>query len=220
MVAMFAKHVGPVRGLSFGYRSYTLLASGGSHGRMLVWDLNDLSKDEIPTFEFTGADRVDTSSLSWSRSDIIASASNTGTSIWDINVKSPLVRNLPWTRDSSAVEWSPSNENQMVAAGYYFDLPSVQLWDMRKAGRPAKQFCEDAKGVLALSWCPLGGEDVLLACTGSNKIVLLNVKKGEVVHEKAAPGACLDIRWSRKSEDHFALSTREDVHLYLRAPEI
>jgi hypothetical protein len=51
---------------------------------------------------------------------------------------------------------------------------------MRKAGRPAKQFCEDAKGVLALSWCPLGGEDVLLACTGSNKIVLLNVKKGEV----------------------------------------
>ena len=40
-----------VRGLSFGYRSNTLLASGGSHGRVLVWDLNDLSKDEIPTFE-------------------------------------------------------------------------------------------------------------------------------------------------------------------------
>ena len=34
-----------VRGLSFGYRSNTLLASGGSHGRVLVWDLNDLSPD-------------------------------------------------------------------------------------------------------------------------------------------------------------------------------
>jgi len=50
-----------------------------------------------------------------------------------------------------------------------------------------KQFCEDAKGVLALSWtsvlalswCPVG-EDLLLACTDSNKIVLLNVKKVEV----------------------------------------
>ena len=42
-----------------------------------------------------------------------------------------------------------------------------------------KQFCEDAKGVLGLSWCPVG-EDLLLACTDSNKIVLLNVKKGEV----------------------------------------
>jgi len=219
MIAMFAKHVGPVRGLSFGYRSNTLLPSGGSHGRVLVWDLNDLSKDEIPTFEFTRDDRVDISSLSWNRSDIIASASNTGISIWDINVESPLIRKLPWTRDSSAVERSPSNENQMVAAGYYFDLPSVQLWDMRKARRPVKQFCEDAKGVLALSWCPVG-EDLLLACTDSNKIVLLNVKKGEVVYEKAVPGACLDIRWSRKSEDHFAVSTCEGVHLYHRAPEI
>ena len=96
---------------------------------------------------------MDISSLSWSRLNILASASNTGTSIWDINVESPLIRylffsiacigwerlvgsytkkgpsnrKLPWTRDSSAVEWSPINENQMVAARYYFDLPSVQV---------------------------------------------------------------------------------------------
>ena len=33
------------------FKYIALLASGGSHGRVLVWDLNDLSKDEIPTFE-------------------------------------------------------------------------------------------------------------------------------------------------------------------------
>ncbi|CAN6277474.1 unnamed protein product [Urochloa humidicola] len=95
MVAKFSKHAGPVRGLSFGYHSNSWLASGGTHGRVLIWDLNDLSKDEVSTFEFTEGDGADISSLSWSRSDIIASAANTGTSVWDINVKSSLIRKLP-----------------------------------------------------------------------------------------------------------------------------
>ncbi|CAL4971582.1 unnamed protein product [Urochloa decumbens] len=217
MVAKFSKHAGPVRGLSFGYRSNSLLASGGTHGRVLIWDLNDLSKDEVSTFEFTEGDSADISSLSWSRSDIIASAANTGTSIWDINVKPSLIRKLPWTTNASTVEWSPRNENQMVVAGHYYDLPSVQLWDMRQLGRPVKKFCEDAKGVVAVSWCPLN--DFLLACTGSNKIVLLDIKKGEVVYEVPVPGTCSDIRWSKKSEALFALSAGGRVRLYHIAPE-
>lgn len=40
-----------VQGLSFGHRANAFLASGGSEGQILVWDLNDLTKEEVPTFE-------------------------------------------------------------------------------------------------------------------------------------------------------------------------
>uniref|UniRef100_A0A0A9U2W9 Uncharacterized protein n=1 Tax=Arundo donax TaxID=35708 RepID=A0A0A9U2W9_ARUDO len=222
MVALLLRHSDPVRGLTFSSQTPGFLASGAAHGKITVWDLANPSVENIPTLEFTEGDNVNISDLSWSplMPCTISSASNVGAAIWDLNVNSPLIRKLPWMRKCTAIEWSPSNKNLMVVAARDFcDLPAVKVWDLRRMDRPVLQFCEDTKGVLALSWCPFD-EDILAACTNDEKILILNAKKGEIVEEMTAPGTCFDIRWSKNLEDHFAISSSEQVDLYYRAPEI
>ncbi|XP_066324488.1 protein transport protein SEC31 homolog A-like [Miscanthus floridulus] len=169
-----------VLGLSFSPTTPTphFLASGGAKGTVLIWDLINPSAERIPHFQYNEDDNVQILDLSWNalKPNVITSASNVGVKILDISAKSSVIGKFSSMENCSAVEWCPTDKDTMVvASGNY-----CKVWDVRKVDKPLHQF-SDTNSIVAISWCPFEKE-IVLACT-EEKLLLLNVKKGEVVHE-------------------------------------
>ncbi|CAO2044438.1 unnamed protein product [Urochloa humidicola] len=216
-VALLRCNSGPVRGLAFSPVNPHILAAGADQGRILVWDVKNPSKRSIPTFwckEAAATDNAEVTCISWNCFDpnIILSASNCGITMWDVGMKCPLIRKLQAKR--SLIQWSPFDKNVFVAASEdYGDIPAMQIWDTRCMDLPVQKIKANTQGVNALSWSTFD-EDIVLACTKDSKLLMANVKRGEVFSDVETPAACLDIQWSAHDNHHFAVASPEKIAMY------
>ncbi|CAN6234124.1 unnamed protein product [Urochloa humidicola] len=216
-VALLRCNSGPVRGLAFSPVNPHILAAGADQGRILVWDVKNPSKRSIPTFwckEAAATDNAEVTCISWNCFDpnIILSASNCGITMWDVGMKCPLIRKLQAKR--SLIQWSPFDKNVFVAASEdYGDIHAMQIWDTRCMDLPVQKIKANTQGVNALSWSTFD-EDIVLACTKDSKLLMANVKRGEVFSDVETPAACLDIQWSAHDNHHFAVASPEKIAMY------
>ncbi|GEQ72877.1 hypothetical protein JCM33374_g6565 [Metschnikowia sp. JCM 33374] len=152
------KHSGAVKCLSFNPHQPHVLATGGQHSELFIWDLKTFSEPISPGRPTTPMDEI--SSISWNNavSHILASTSNAGyTSIWDLKAKREVLH-LAYTgalgrADFSHVAWHPTQSTKLITASQSDACPLIMSWDLRNATEPEKILQGHTKGVLSLDWC-------------------------------------------------------------------
>lgn len=181
------KHSGAVKCLKFNPHQPHVLATGGQHGEIYIWDVRTFADPFAPGRAMTPMDEI--SSVSWNNavSHILATTSNGGfTSIWDLKSKREVLHlsyNGPLGRaDFSQVVWHPLQLTKLATASQSDGCPLIMTWDLRNASEPEKILEGHLKGVLSLDWC-LQDPELLISSGKDNSTVLWNPIKGTKLGE-------------------------------------
>ncbi|KAK9238451.1 hypothetical protein V1525DRAFT_358354 [Lipomyces kononenkoae] len=208
------QHTGAIKSLDFNTVQANLLASAGSKGEILVWDLD---KPGSPLTPGTASSRLDeVESVAWNSSvaHILATGGNTGfTSIWDLKNKREVLHLFyPGSggggrRGVSSVVWHPDNSTKLITASEDDNAPVILMWDLRNANAPEKILSGHDKGILSLSWCKRDG-DLLLSSGKDNRTLLWNPQSGDVLGEfPIATNWTFETRWYDRNPELFATAS-------------
>lgn len=206
------KHLGAVKCMLFNPHQPHVLATGGQHGEIYIWDLKTLAEPTTPGRPITPMDEI--SLVAWNNAvaHILASTSNAGyTSIWDLKLKREVLH-LSYTgalgrADFSCVAWHPSQLTKLVTASQSDACPLIMLWDLRNALEPETILHGLAKGVLALDWC-LQDPDLLLSLGKDNVTRLWNPTSGIKLGEyPTATNWVFAARFAPRAPDVFATAS-------------
>ena len=197
-------HTAPVKGLEFNPTQTNLLASAGEDSQLYIWNLKN---PNAPTPVTLGGknphQNQSISFLSWNRiyEYILATTSYNGTSVvWDLKQKRPIV---PFTNSQnkkrySSLAWNPELSTQLVTASEDDNLPTIELWDLRKAYAPVREYHGHTKGVLSVSWCP-DDSNLLVSCGKDNRTLIWNPNTGEILGELPTSNNWMyDVQWSKR----------------------
>jgi protein transport protein SEC31 len=131
----------------------------------------------------------------------LATTSYNGTSVvWDLKQKRPIV---PFTNSQnkkrySSLAWNPELSTQLVTASEDDNLPVIELWDLRKAYAPVREYHGHTKGVLSVSWCP-DDSNLLVSCGKDNRTLIWNPNSGEILGELPTSNNWMyDVQWSKR----------------------
>lgn len=181
------KHTGAVKCLQFNPLQPHVLATGGKHGEIYIWDLRTFADPFAPGRAMTPMDEI--LCMSWNNavSHILATTSNGGyTSIWDLKSKREVLHlsyNGPLGRaDFSCVAWHPLQLTKLATGSQSDGCPMIMTWDLRNASEPEKVLEGHQKGVLSIDWCSQDPE-FLISSGKDNSTMLWNpvagIKLGE-----------------------------------------
>ncbi|KAJ8097316.1 hypothetical protein POJ06DRAFT_261049 [Lipomyces tetrasporus] len=204
-------HSAAIKSLDFNPIQANILASGGSKGEILVWDLD---KPNMPLKPGAASSRLDeVESVAWNSSvpHILATAGNTGfTSIWDLKNKREVLHLFyPGTggggrRGVSSAVWHPDNSTKLITASEDDSSPVILMWDLRNANAPEKVLSGHDKGILSLSWCKRDC-DLLLSSGKDNRTLLWNPQSGELLGEfPIATNWTFETQWYSRNPELFA----------------
>ena len=176
------KHLGAVKCLLFNSQQAHVLATGGQHSELFIWDLKTFAEPISPGRPTTPMDEI--SCISWNNavSHILALTSNAGyTSIWDLKAKREVLH-LAYTgamgrADFSHVAWHPTQLTKLITASQSDACPLIMSWDLRNATEPEKILQGHTKGVLSLDWCSQD-PNLLISSGKDNSTRLWNPIKG------------------------------------------
>ncbi len=152
-------HKGQVYAIEFHPKQTNLLASGGTDGEVLIWDLANpkqpsSSKPSVqPTKPNAGI-----SALSWNKKapQILASANDLGeTTIWDLRQRRPVFSLHQCQRlqtRANSLSWNPDQAVQLAVC--YAGVPTAEIWDLRASQTPKFKLEGHQASVLAVDWCP------------------------------------------------------------------
>ncbi|KAK9386228.1 hypothetical protein V1515DRAFT_628536 [Lipomyces mesembrius] len=204
-------HTGAIKSLDFNPVQANVLASAGSKGEILVWDLDKPSAPLKPGSASSRLDEIE--SVSWNKSvaHILATAGNTGfTSVWDLKNKREVLHLFypgpggGGRRGVSSVVWHPDNSTKLITASEDDNSPVILMWDLRNANAPEKIFSGHDKGILSLSWCERDS-DLLLSSGKDNRTMLWNPQSGELLGEfPIATNWTFETRWYARNPELFA----------------
>ncbi|KAK9365691.1 hypothetical protein V1509DRAFT_632497 [Lipomyces kononenkoae] len=205
------QHTGAIKSLDFNPVQANLLASAGSKGEILVWDLDNPGSPLKPGTASSRLDEVESVAWNSSVAHILATGGNTGfTSIWDLkNRREVLHLFYPGPggggrRGVSSVVWHPDNSTKLITASEDDNAPVILMWDLRNANAPEKILSGHDKGILSLSWCKRDG-DLLLSSGKDNRTLLWNPQSGEVLGEfPIATNWTFETRWYDRNPELFA----------------
>lgn len=182
-----SKHSGAIKTLAFHPLQNHVLASGGHHGEIFIWDLSTLADPVSPGRAISPMDEI--SSVAWNNSvpHILASTSNGGyTSIWDLKAKKEvlhLLYNGPLGKaDFSSVIWHPTQSTKLITASQSDACPLIMSWDLRNASEPENILEGHEKGVLSLDWCKKD-PNLLISSGKDNSTKLWNPNSAIVLGE-------------------------------------
>lgn len=172
------KHSGAVKCLQFNPHQPHVLATGGQHGEIYIWDVRTFADPFAPGRAMTPMDEI--SSVAWNNSvsHILATTSNGGyTSIWDLKLKREVLH-LSYNgalgrADFSQVVWHPLQLTKLATASQSDGCPYIMTWDLRNATEPEGILKGHLKGVLSLDWCAQD-PDLLISSGKDNSTVLWN----------------------------------------------
>lgn len=181
------KHRGIAKCLLFNPHQAHVLATGGQHGEIFIWDIRTFADPFAPGRAMTAMDEI--SCVAWNNavSHILATTSNGGfTSIWDLKSKREVLHlsynGLLGRADFSWVAWHPLQLTKLATASQSDGCPLIMTWDLRNASEPEKILQGHNKGVLSLDWC-LQDPELLISSGKDNATMLWNpitaVKLGE-----------------------------------------
>jgi hypothetical protein len=173
-VASLAKHAGAVQGLDWNPTMTNLLASCGSDGQLLIWDLANASK---PSVYVPGA-RVKPvsdgmSTVAWNRSasvpHILAGALSGGScEIWDLKNKKQVIAFHDTKRCNQggqrSLAWHPTEATMIVQVSDDDLSPVVLVWDLKHYAAPVAVLSGHKRGITSVAW---SSDDPSLLVTSS-----------------------------------------------------
>lgn len=196
-------HSSSVHTVAFNRKDSQRFATGGSHGELFVWNLDDLSSP-IAAGTSSSQNHDEIKSVAWNNtaSHILASAGTKGfTTIWDTKRRKEVLH-LHYTSPSgnrvpfSSVQWHPFDTTKLVTASVDDNEPVICLWDLKNANSPEKVMRGHTKGVLSLDWCRFD-ENLLLSGGRDDSSRLWNPMEGTELG--AYP---LSVEWAFKTRFH------------------
>lgn len=187
------KHAGAVRALEFNPFVNTRLATGGSDGLVLTWDLSNptagvnVSHPAGKSPSTTGAPRDEITAVAWNRKfpHILGSSTNGGVmSVWDLRQRKEVIsiRNPRGRISCTSLTWHPEIATQVVVTCDE-ESTGALMWDLRNASAPIKKFNHHSPmGVASSSWSTFD-TDLLLTSSRDSRTVVVSVTTGEIVSE-------------------------------------
>jgi protein transport protein SEC31 len=204
VIVNLEKHTAPVRGLEFNPTQTNLLASAGEDSNLYIWNMKNPSSPSLVALGGKNPHQNQSiSALAWNRifEYILATTSYNGTSVvWDLKQKRPIV---PFTNSQnrkrySSLAWNPEVPTQLVTASEDDNSPVIELWDLRNAYAPLKEYNGHSKGILSVSWCP-DDSNLLVSCGKDNRTLIWNPNTGEILGElPTSNNWVFDVQWSKR----------------------
>lgn len=161
VIATFSQHQsGPVKALQFNTLVPTQLATGGSDGRVLIYNLDE--PDEAPFMPCAdgGQQRAQITALAWNTQvpHIVASAAADGTvSVWDVKGRKAWceLRGEAAGQAVADVAWNPTQGFHLLTASADDHNPVIKLWDLRAStSMPLATLAGHSQGIISMAWCP------------------------------------------------------------------
>ena len=201
-------HTAAVRSLEFNPFLPTRLATGGSDGGILEWDLtNTTNGPSIRNLTQNDQQAQNTikeqiTAVSWNRKvqHILGTATAAGVmNAWDLRHGTQVIsiRNPRGRLPCSSLTWHPEVPTQVVITCSEDDSTGALLWDLRNPSKPIMTYTHHTpKGVLSTSWCS-HDTDLLLTSSADSRTMAVSVSTGEFVAEgPQAANANFDVKWS------------------------
>ena len=151
---------GAVKALQFSKLVPTQLATGGSDGKVLIYNLD---QPDVPPFMPCASgtqQRSQITALAWNTQvpHIVASAAADGTvTVWDIKSRKAWceLRAENSGQAISAVAWNPTEGLQLLTASADDRNPVIKVWDLRTStSMPLATLSGHSQGILSMAWCP------------------------------------------------------------------
>eukprot|EP01125_Pyxidicula_operculata_P008838 TRINITY_DN292_c0_g2_i1.p1 TRINITY_DN292_c0_g2~~TRINITY_DN292_c0_g2_i1.p1 ORF type:complete len:1154 (+),score=395.81 TRINITY_DN292_c0_g2_i1:46-3507(+) len=200
LFASAEKHSGAVKGLDFNRFQSNLLASGGLHGEVYIWDLSSI-QPYAPGNQKSPSGDSDITDIGWNSQVIHILATSTANGmavVWDLRAKRAVLS----VKDShspscSAMAWSPTESTLLVTACDDPNYPVIQTWDLRNTFTPQKTLQGHNSGILSLSWSRADPR-LLLSSAKDNRTLCWDISKGEVIGEldTTQEGWTFDVKWA------------------------
>eukprot|EP00002_Diphylleia_rotans_P014283 TRINITY_DN2783_c0_g1_i5.p1 TRINITY_DN2783_c0_g1~~TRINITY_DN2783_c0_g1_i5.p1 ORF type:complete len:1070 (-),score=205.88 TRINITY_DN2783_c0_g1_i5:126-3335(-) len=201
LLATTEKHTGPVKALDFNPFQQNLLASGATDSEIYVWDVSNINAPSVYSPGVKGSQSVDITCVAWNRkvAHILGSATHNGQCvIWDLKARRPVINfsDSSKMRSCRAIAWNPDVATQIATSSDDERNPVVQLWDLRNAYSPVKEFMGHNKGVLSLAWNPYDSQ-ILVSSGKDHRTLCWNPETGDLLCElPQATHWNFDVRWS------------------------
>ncbi|KAG7359849.1 WD40 repeat-containing protein [Nitzschia inconspicua] len=177
LIASYDDHgPGTVKALEFNKLVPSQLATGGSDGKVLIFNLDQPDAPPFPPCANT-QQRAPITSLAWNTQvpHILASAAADGTvTVWDINNRKAWceLRAENSGQPISAIAWNPKEGLQLLTASADDRNPVIKVWDLRTStSMPLATLTGHSQGILSMAWCP-HDEHMLLTCGKDNRTIL------------------------------------------------
>ena len=161
VIATFSQHQsGPVKALQFSTLVPTQLATGGSDGRVFIYNLD---QPDIPPFmpcANNTQQRSQITAVAWNTQvpHIVASAAADGTvSVWDIKGRKAWceLQGEAAGQAVADVAWNPTQGLHLLTASADDRNPVIKLWDLRAStSMPLATLSGHSQGILSMAWCP------------------------------------------------------------------
>ncbi|OBA19689.1 hypothetical protein METBIDRAFT_33322 [Metschnikowia bicuspidata var. bicuspidata NRRL YB-4993] len=204
--------LGAARCLLFNPHQPHVMASGGLHGELLVWDLLTFAPPVAPGKPTAPMDEI--LCVAWNNAvgHILASTSSAGyTSIWDLNARREVLHltyaGASGRADFSHVAWHPTQLTKLITASQSDACPWLMAWDLRNASEPEAVLRGHTKGVLALDWCAQDPA-LLLSAGKDNRTRLWNPLSGAHLADYPAAGNWAFLtRFAPRAPDVFATAS-------------
>jgi protein transport protein SEC31 len=158
-VASFSQHAsGPVKAVQFSPLVPTHLATGGSDGKVLIFDLDTPNAAPFVPCANNSQQRSQITSVAWNTqvAHIVASAASDGSvSIWDIKSRKAWCEIRAGDQAVSDIAWNPTQGFHLLTALNDDRNPVIKLWDLRSStSMPLATLTGHSQGILSMSWCP------------------------------------------------------------------
>lgn len=203
------KHRGCVRSVQFNPHQPHVLATGGQHGEIFVWDVRSFAEPFAPGRAMATTDEIVCVAWNNAVSHILATVASGGhASIWDLKAKREVLHlsynGAAGRADFSWVAWHPTALTKLATCSQSDSCPTLMTWDLRNATEPEHILQGHAKGVLAFDWCAQDPE-LMLSVGKDNSTVLWNPVTGVRLGEYPSAGNWTFLtRFAPRAPDVFA----------------
>ena len=159
VVASFKQHApGPVKALQFSRLNPVQLASGGSDGKVLIFNLEQRENVVTPCEDYNQRSQI--TSVAWNSqvAHIVASSAVDGTvAVWDLKSRKAWCELRGETAGQAVADiaWNPSQGLHLLTASADDRNPMLKLWDLRAStSMPLTTLAGHSSGILSIAWCP------------------------------------------------------------------
>jgi protein transport protein SEC31 len=223
-------HQGSVKGCQFNPMQPQFLATGGTDKELFVWNIQDprnpLRVPSIPN----STQAAEVTDLRWNpRYPHIlgVTMANGGVVIWDLKSKRA-ASTFSVSQNSSiactTLAWHPEVATHLVVARDD-PQPTIQLWDLRKATAPMREFVTHTGGVLAMSWSSFD-TNLLVSCGRDGRTIFVNPNTGAVAGQlPQQDNWVFDVKWAPKTPAVLASASYDSqlaifaTHALVSSPE-
>jgi len=213
--------------LAWNVFSEGLLLSGATDGKICLWDVQAVPKDEAPAVvmpqtTFTGAHRGSVEAVDWSplHEFSFCSVGDDGMAVvWDRREANSSSKIEAHAGEARSVAYNHYNQHLLATGG---DDKVVALWDLRRVDKPLLRMSGHTEEVACVQWSPFH-EDVLASGSLDQTVNLWDISQAAqgleplVFTHAGHRGGVQDLSWNQHDPWTLA-SVGQDAELHIWRP--